>query len=242
MATKTPLDDIKAGIEKRNWKRVAAGYKKMTGQSLPVPDHEDALSIPKVVYDALLFYADLANWARTGDDFDPKPAAVAHDKGQKARDVLNHAGPVEAEEDEEPSPAPSSPSRIIMPGDPEPTPVKTNRRVTETSHFIVQHNDGEVDGDKKYCRREPFKPGMTNQFRDDKTLETQFIAQDQAWAAKHTPTPRRTEQETGLIAKIKCAKCEKMFEADVSETRRSAGDDTMSFVCQGCIRKAIPRD
>lgn len=244
MATKTPLDEIEEGLAKGNLKKIAAGFKKMTGKKVELPVKDAAPSLPKVVREALLFYGNQKNWVRGGDDFEPTPPPVAKDKGMLAAQALSQLGAPDDDDDEDDT----EEFEMALPAafEPEPVlltvpkrPARQNGRI-DMSEFEVQHGKGV--GGKNYGRKEPVKPGMKNVFVDTGALEANNDF-DQKVVAKLRPSPRREAAVLPQTITVVCSRCDRPYDADPYDVRSTATEegDGMSNICPGCIRGAIPK-
>lgn len=227
----TPLEDIEAGVRAGSWKKVARGFARLTGTKLPVPEAAAAAALPPAARAALAFYAEPASWLRGGDEFDPTPAPVARDRGQLAREALEKVVDPDAADADEAAPPPARPVPQEAPPPP-PGPV-----LLAPDRFRMPA--GEPAGGKRVCRREPFVPGMVNQFRDDGVTEAASRDFDRKVTARLRPTPRRDPAPAARPVAVRCDRCQREFEADPYDVR-PGGEDGMLNVCPGCIRGAIP--
>lgn len=218
----TPLDDIKNGITTSNWKKVVKGYERLTGEKLECPKEKGRKGEEGPTKEALLFYADPASWKRGGDDFEPTPPPAAQDKGDRARKALG--GSTEPEPDEEDDkPGGETPP---LPAYKNP-PSKVNPK-----QFEVAHGEIEPDDDRKFCRREPFRPPEgPNQFvpQDDLAPGEKKTTQ---WINENIkPTQRRGKSDPYFI-EVTCPGCKKSYE--VTREEHEAKED---WFCIKCTRR-----
>lgn len=249
----TPLNDIKSGIKTGNWQKVVTGYRKLTGESLPVPiqnptsgdEHSKALE----------FYAEPANWKPSGDEFSPSPAAVAGDRGQKARDALCWAE-VKAIE-----PTPEKPRRtrskkaskegeavVLVPQAPPAKPAGQRTPSVDIDKFRVEPAPSLSPDGKKYARAEPFKPPTTNKFEDLGFARAEKAASsfDKKIAKTFVLTPRVVTETVPPFGPVRatCLHCRNQFDCDQADLSKSVDGEHEGFVgvCRSCMKQSFRRE
>jgi hypothetical protein len=165
-------------------------------------------------------------------------------KGDLARQALEVAPGAGAELDE--TVARNEPEDSELPTPPAATvgePGLVTRTRPDTSQFAIQHGEQEEglreDG-KRACKREPFRPGMTNDFVPDDELAP-GEKKSTEWINAHVrPSSRRPASKVPDWVEVTCPKCKTKHRVDPFEAGQQAGGDRMVNVCMTCMKEVIP--
>lgn len=232
VVNKTPLELIKEGIEGADWNKVSKGYENLTGNKVKTPQAGKAPVEVKVEAkynseDVVKQISDtraevLLRISRVVND-------VFYDAIVYANEVkknLESLDPVEHEEAEEADISPIAPSLPEM-----------DQQKVNDFHIDHSQNQPVTTGEyKRYCRSEPFEPGMKNNFKDDGLLEKKLTKADKNLWKNKEPIERRPAKKTKVIT-VQCWKCKKEQEMNEADAHPIIEGERCRYTCPKCLRR-----
>jgi hypothetical protein len=217
----SPIELLRSGISQGNWSDICSAFRLLTGENVSPPQAVKvsvADSQKEAAFDQI---RQIVMQFQTADVQIGTAQVVEGEPEEEEED--------EEDEDEAPEDPVSVRAREVR-------DKATNQPHREsTDKFKIKHK-GRKNGDSKSCRVLPFEPGMTNTFKDDRTLAKNDIALSEKINAMVQPSERRPEVPK---VKVECSKChkEELVEPIFVPRKLDAQDAGSSYVCNGCIRK-----
>lgn len=253
----SPLELIREGVASGDWQKVCDGYAGMTGVKVEPPEgNRDGLvisallrSLEKIQDEAAhatsgrLIYG--AKNKLLGEDAAPLGIVRAADPTPTPTAGAAQAA-AECFDDDAPSPKPRAKKR---PAEPAADPVSSRARevrdakagvkapADDYAKFQIRHAGPKRADGKVAARAEPFVPGMTNTWVDDRATASDELAESERMSREKVPEPRRPAVPK---VEVTCCKCDGRFEVEPVHAPKGVGgkeDQPSSFVCNGCIKR-----
>lgn len=220
----TPIDSLREGILGGDWQKVCDGFAGMTGQRLAPPPAAGSISI--VIPDGFV-----VNLKRHIDEL---AARYTGEAVQAVESAVTGPAPDPHEQEVAPRPQAEDPDSVRA------RELRDRRSgllptADDLAQFRVQHGEPQGESDGRRAARALPMPGqpMKNTFVDDGTLAANEIVHSQAMLAKMKPHEARPDPGT---VQVDCTKCGKTYRVSPAYAPVKLGDETSSYVCNGCTR------
>lgn len=233
----TPIEDIKQGVLLGDWKKVVRGLNKLTGDKLKPPAQEKLAEVKRsdvpLGLQAELKTEALKQFAEDVIDLIRERVHLGYNT-KEAEEIAQELEDDDSEEEVYDHTDPPAQNSLSIPTQ---EAKRTDFYIDHAANRTTAQTEGEGEGEtggKRPCRVEPFKPGMVNNFKDDRKLDKKLIEADKKLSGKIKPTERRPPKSQKKV-RVTCWKCHRDYTVDEDEAPATIGGERSSYTCVNCV-------
>lgn len=249
----SPIEIIKQGIQKGDWKKVTQGYNRLSGDKLKAPSQivaqMEVEDVPErviqeieanVITRAIGRLSSMLDINADGDiQEEEEEEEEDEDEDEIKEEEVDPGGETESSPPGEAHPAGSIESRAAEAR----AILRGERPLPDFTHIHTGKQEGDVHPELgRKARVEPFKPGtFKNNFVDDRRQCRGDIKIDRKLTKGLRPIRRRPAIRK---VKVQCFKCEKkyMVDPDLAPRVIKAEDGSVEnthYVCDDCMKRSV---